>query len=559
VIRHLITTDLRRFRWLLAAWAGLVIAYAGLLWATPGFVHDRGRYDQLTTAILLLFFVVHVVPLVLVPVIVQADAAVGSDVFWLTHPIPPRALLAAKAILLTAAVVVLPATLETAAMIASRVPAAEAVRIAIDTLLAATVWLAVVMAASAITATFPRFALLCASAVVALAAWIIVMTAITRNRMQGSVAMLSVGVSPLPLASDGTKALVLMLGLVVAGSALLLVQYQRRQRLLSVPAGGASAALAILLAGWWPWPLLTKAAAPPEAIARSAQLAATTASLWFPTPYAVLQPDAWRAGRLTLHAAGIAPDWVAAVAMRDARVTLSDGTVVKTRSAGFLASPPIEGTDERPERVALRHLFAVDRLVSPLPPQGENVVGMVVTPAEYQRLTPAAYHGEFALQLSRLEIAGIQPLRPGAAYDGGVYQLALKDVAAATSRFLRFNAIETRATSLFDPGPAESYTVYAVNRARSQAIQGTVGLLAEVNAFAGFSVHVSAGLGGGYSRHGVGVDFSVFSQSDSDIVLDEEWMKQAELVVVRTTALGSVPRTIDIPLVTICTAKDGKC
>jgi len=36
-------------------------------------------------------------------------------------------------------------------------------------------------------------------------------------------------------------------------------------------------------------------------------------------------------------------------------------------------------------------------------------------------------------------------------------------------------------------------------------------------------------------------------------------MKQAELVVVRTTALGSVPRTIDIPRVTVCTAKDGKC
>ena len=563
MIRHLLVTDIRRFRWILAAWLSLVVVYALLLYVTPGLVGSP-RYDGLITAIVLLFLVTHLAPLVLVPLIVQADAPVGTDTFWVTRPIPPRALLAAKALLLTLVIVIVPALLELGAMIAARVAPAETVRIALDTVLTGVAWLALLMAASALTPTYPKFALLCASVVVAMALYLVVLQAILTSRMRGggAYAMLSVGPAPLPDAGDGTQGLIFLLGVILSACALLAVQYRRRQRIVSVPFGVVGVVLAFLAATWWPWPLLRAESRLPDWTS-GLRLTAESAVAPFdaPSPFGV-GGDQWRIGRLPLRTGGVSPEWFATASMRNASITLPDGTVIGSRSRGFGASPAPEGTNEPPQRVVMRHVLSVNRLADRWPPRGENVVAIVVSPDEYRLLEPAAvtYRGEFAVDLSRVDVAGTLPLRPDAAFNGGVYQLALRQTRRTPQGTLAFNAIETRATSTFDSGPRENYLVYAVNPTRSEAVEAHIDPFGEIGGMPGFGMTFSVGIGDGFARRGVTVTFTTFLGSNPvDLALDDEWFRNAHLVVVRTTPMGHVVRPLDVPGVTVCTSKNGEC
>jgi hypothetical protein len=560
VIRHLLVTDIRRFRWILAGWLVLLGAYSVLLFVTPTYVGSPG-YDNLNTAIVLLVMVTHLVPLVLVPLIVQADAPVGTDAFWTTRPIPPSALLAAKAILLALAIVMLPGLLELAAMTATHVAASERARIALQSVLESAAWLTLLMIASAVTANYAKFALLCASTVVAMAIGVIVMEAVIRSRMQESVGMLAVSVSPVPMpeSADGTSGLVFQLGLILAGCALLVVQYRRRQRIVSVPVGAGGVVLAFVAASWWPWPLLRAQAPLPEWTAGLRLSAASTAAPF--DAQGMYLGDQPRFGRLSLRVGGVAPGWFATASMRDASVTLPDGRVIRSRSRGFSASPSPEGTNEPPQRVAIRQLLSVDRVADRLPPRGENVVAITVTPDDYRRLesTTAVYRGSFVVDLLRVERAGTLPLQPNAAFDAGVYQLALRDIRRIPSSEIAFNAVETRATSMFDPGPDESYTVYAVNPARSEALEAVIYPLGEVGGFAGFGVHVSVGVGGGFTRRGVVVAFAAPSGEGLSFRADAEWFRNAHLAVVRTTPAGQVVRAVEIPGLRACTSQNGEC
>ena len=58
----------------------------------------------------------------MVPLVVQADPLVGTDAFWMTRPIPWRALLAAKVIPLWVFIAAVPVVAEAAAMVAYHVP-----------------------------------------------------------------------------------------------------------------------------------------------------------------------------------------------------------------------------------------------------------------------------------------------------------------------------------------------------------------------------------------------------------------------------------------------------
>jgi hypothetical protein len=547
VIRHLLATDLRRFRWTLTAWVVLLVAYGALLWVMPDTVGRQPRYETLGTALALLFFVVHFAPLVLVPVIVQADAAVGSDVFWVTRPIPPRALLAAKAILLALVIVIPPALLELAAMTAAHVPGPEITRIAMGTVLSSTVWLALLLAAAAVTPTYPKFALLGVSVVVSFAAWLVVYQAIVRSGAEGAVAMLSVAPVPVPESPDATNAVVFMVGLILSCCAALVVQYQRRQRTVSVPTGAGAVALAFLAASWWRWPLLPPSIPLPEWTAGVRITAAAGAT--FDPPASWMRPETPRVGRLPMRIDGVPPAWFASASLRDGTYTLADGSLVRTLHRGMSAWLPFEGTNEPPQRVAVRRLLSVNRLADRLPTQGDSGVATVASAGDIQRLQSmtAVYRGSFAVAFSHAEIAGVVPLRSGTTFDTGVYQLRLRDMIAAGPNSVTFNGIETQATSMFDSPAGGTYTLYALNRARSEAIEGLSVSQGELADFAGFGVHASFGVGQGFSRRGVAIVFPLRTLLPETLVIDDDWLRAAELVVVRTRQTGHVMHAIEVP------------
>jgi hypothetical protein len=546
MIRHLLATDVRRFRWTLAAWVALVGAYASLISIHPGTVDRKALFDALGTALLLLFFVVHLAPLVIVPMIVQADAAVGSEVFWWTHPIPPRALLAAKAILLGVVIVTLPASLELAAMLIAHVPPPEIARIAASTLLSSTVWLALLLAGSAVTASLPKFALLGVSVVVGLAASLIVWETIVLIGARNYNTLVSVGVGVAPETTDVTNFVVFLAGLIVACCAVLVLQYQRRQRIVSVPAGVGTLVAAFLAASWWPWPLIQTTVPPPD-WASGVRITTRSAGATFDSSSFGMRPEMPRTVWLPMRIDGLPPAWYASVRLDDGRYTLPDGSVIRTMIRGMSTLLPFEGTNEPPGRVAVRQLLSVNRLGDSESQMENNVVAIVASASDSQRLEgkTAAYHGSFTVAFSRVEIAGVIPLRSGARFDAGVYQLTLREMVAA-SNSVTFNGIETRATSLFDNHAAESYTLYAVNRARSEAVQGSSFARSRLDDVAGFGVHVSLWAGQGFERHGVDVAIPVHTSLPEPIRLDEDWLKNAQLVVVRTRQMGHIVRAIDL-------------
>src|SRR5256885_11020029 len=96
-IGHIVGKDLRRLRWPLVGWFAIVAA--GTLIATVGAdVALAGLAPQLGIAEMsqLLSIVYVVVLALLISMLVHADPLVGREAFWITRPIAPGSLMAAK-------------------------------------------------------------------------------------------------------------------------------------------------------------------------------------------------------------------------------------------------------------------------------------------------------------------------------------------------------------------------------------------------------------------------------------------------------------------------------
>ncbi|MEJ1973157.1 MAG: hypothetical protein WDM96_12060 [Lacunisphaera sp.] len=98
-IWHIIRKDILRDRWALLLWALLFVAQTGI-----GFVMlnkesaDRETIPFVQLAAFVLVFLQFVMGYVLVARLVQADALVGTNMFWLTRPVSAARLLGAKAL-----------------------------------------------------------------------------------------------------------------------------------------------------------------------------------------------------------------------------------------------------------------------------------------------------------------------------------------------------------------------------------------------------------------------------------------------------------------------------
>jgi hypothetical protein len=247
------------------------------------------------------------------------------------------------------------------------------------------------------------------------------------------------------------------------------------------------------------------------------------------------------------------------VTLRDAALTLPDGTVVGTRTRGFMAVPPAEGTGDPQQRAAVSQLLSVAHLADPHGEKGDTAIAIAIELRDYLRVqsTTMVYRGTFVVDLIRFEVAGRQPLAPGAMFDDGAYQLKLLDMGSAGGNAVTYGAIQTAATSMLDPGPQRSYAVYAVNRSRSEALEAMVFPMSPANEVAGFGVHGTFFAGPGFMRRGVRVIFPQ-TYSSKNVVLDDDWLKAAELVLVRRATVGHVVRNIEVGGVTAC-SPERKC
>ena len=178
LVAHLVRADARRFRLLLAAWVLIEVLSTVFTGVRPVLDADPRLVTAVQLLGTLLFFTRWLGMVVLIALVVQTHPLVGSDAFWMTRPIPPRALLASKMLLLGTTVVAVPVLCESVLMAASAAPIGPIVRVAVQTALFQALWLLALTALSATTRSLARFALVVGGLLVSVALLINIMFAV---------------------------------------------------------------------------------------------------------------------------------------------------------------------------------------------------------------------------------------------------------------------------------------------------------------------------------------------------------------------------------------------
>ncbi len=127
-----------------------------------------------------LFWVVEaLLTVVLISLIVHAHPTVGTNAFWLTRPVPPGVLLAAKLLLLTAVLIVLPTVADAVLLAFYHVPPAIAAGVLLQSSSIQLVLVLVLAVGAAVTLNLARFAILCGAVILTVAVAIGIGIAIT--------------------------------------------------------------------------------------------------------------------------------------------------------------------------------------------------------------------------------------------------------------------------------------------------------------------------------------------------------------------------------------------
>jgi hypothetical protein len=158
---HLLKKDLRRVRWLLAAWA-IVLATRSFLSvaafaSAPGDMMVQLVVDSFS---LLLPLLQLVLVLALIPLVVQEEPLVGTTAYWLTRPISGGTLLTAKALFLVIFFVLLPVSVETLNLAANGVIIRHLTLLMPHIFLEYLVYILPLWALAAMTANLARFAVI---------------------------------------------------------------------------------------------------------------------------------------------------------------------------------------------------------------------------------------------------------------------------------------------------------------------------------------------------------------------------------------------------------------
>ena len=554
-LSHLVSSDARRFRVLLAAWVLIQIAGTIFQGVQPALARDSRLATSVDLLAAMLFLTRWLGLVVIVPLVVQAHPLVGSDAFWMTRPISWRSLFASKAVLLGTMMVLVPALCELALMLASRVPLAEIAFVTLQSILFQAFWLFLIMALSATTRTLAGFALVVGSMLVALVLLLnIVVAVMVRNMPEGPRLTVVAGRS----VANPTGAVIMLTVVIAAAIAQLSVQYRTRSIRAAVGVGLAGVAVAILILVAWPShepPVPVPEWANRESALRLVAEAQKGEFKLFENGPSWSGSDGWQIGGVRLRLSGVEGGWLATVRLADGTVQFPDGTTLATAGNGYWSSPvPFESVDDSPLRVAMRHVLGVSRVreLSHDRFTVEAIPAIVVRQADYRRYSGAfgTYRGHFLVDLDHLEIAATLPLEPGAEFQDRrrriVIDQVLRQAQSASIRLREFTA-----ATMFDADELPPVSFYLRNRDAAEAVAGLAregpGMSAgfELPLVVGGDVS-SSGRGTGFTVTGNDIRFSDAPSGEPIVEINADWLSHAELVIVTTVPAGSVLRSLEI-------------
>ena len=451
LVLHLVRWDMRRFRLLLLLWLLLVAASAVLEGAWPAIAVAMSARNTVGITGNLLAVAEVFFSIVLVTLVVQEHALVGTSAFWMTRPIPRAALLSAKLVLLIAAIVLAPVVAEIVLMRVYGVSAREIAAVAAQSALFWVLWLAIIMVFAALTRNMAGFALVVGGVIVSLIVSLVTITSILMDGGREG--------PPIPIAApiDNPTADVVSTIVVIAGViASLLVLYRTRARPRAVAVGLAGLALSWGAANMWSWQFLAPAIETPAwAVDSSAlQLTAGPGPVNVDNAIAFGMPSSpvWRVVRSPMRLSGLPPAWSAGVGVRETSIRVKGHEALRSRVRGAPSSVAIDDAQSVQHHEVIRHLLSVQRLVTWMQQtKSESAVVLVARASELRQLAAdrGTYEGTFQLSLTRHGVEAVLPLRSGAAMRVGSYRLDVDFVQLLPSR-IRILARESDARSVFD-------------------------------------------------------------------------------------------------------------
>lgn len=553
LLAHLLKSDLRRFRLLIAAWIVLVSAGVVLYAVAPGVAGNTRLFDAVQATAGLLWLARQLLRVVLVTSVVHAHPVVGSTAFWMTRPIPPRLLFASKVILIFGVAVGVPVAGDLALAIAYHVPLREAAFAAFQTALANGAWVALLMTVAVLTQTLAQFALACGVAIMCAAlvpvAAELLGTLRTRSAFVGS-----------RVASDPLIPVVAAVVLLASLAAAWMVQYIRRNRSEAIAVGAAGFCVALVFGSLTPPPLVARHIEPPPWARNATALElrqnprnahpGTGTVYWLPAVSSREGASTSAVARGLLVLPDLPPGWFATAALREATL-VANGKTLACDGPAYLGTAALSraATGSNPIQVALGEALDVDRMMH-LQLYGAESAILFVVPNEGLNQLGAAkglYRGRFRLDLMHVEVLAALPLTSGETFQDDAYRITIGDVrldGVLNVRLLRSDVPTIRPRL----GRRPQYGFYLRNRGQREAAGGylrpaqarfIVPPLAAIVALSNITPGVE-----------VSGDLLTFRESPRTSQLGPdlmpEWLKGAELVVVRTTNAGTVERPLQI-------------
>ncbi len=543
-VGHLIAADLRRHPLLLAA--GVLVAVASTL--TAGLTSSL-PLDPTSRAVAglleeLCWIGSVVLIIITVAMMVQIHPLVGSDAFWMTRPIPPLSLLAAKLIVLSIVVVIVPALAEIGLMWAYGVPWGRMVQVSAEGLPFSVFLLVLLMSAAAITRSLPRYMLLLAGGVGCLAVAVGVLLAVMMSRLDDDV--------PLSGASrpdDPTGGMVTMALLVLAGLALLRNQYTSRSRLRAIAIGIGAACAAVLAGSYWPWPLLQPLEATPRWANQpsSARLEGMAGSLRSDTSSGFRSLKVWRTLSADVTLTGLEPGWSATIAPSRSSLEIA-GHVVWSSESG-MQGPVQTGTEPTgTEHAAFQSVLGVGRLFTPSR-QPTRTSLLAMRDADFQRLGAgrATYRAEAQLRLTRNYVEAVLPLVRGSYFHAGAHDVLLQDVERSSIQ-VHIVIRDSEPHSVFERVPWSPTQYFLRSRTVNEAVYAAYAQPVDTSRFSLLQL-VNMSPGGSstaFPPRTYTVEFDRADRLGQPWQLDDRWVDSAELVIVRSAPEGSVTRALEI-------------
>ena len=172
--------------------------------------------------------------------------------------------------------------------------------------------------------------------------------------------------------------------------------------------------------------------------------------------------------------------------------------------------------------------------------------------ADFRRYAPGTgvYRGRAAVELTREEVVATLPVQAGATFQDGPYRVVVDEVRIA-SESLGIRARISDARTSFDRRPTPTYAFYLRNQQRSEAVGSSIIVLQQNTLLTRLLPGLFFGnssSSNGFSASGQFIRFPPgYAPTEKDrLDIDEAWIAGAEIVIVRATAGGSVPRPLEI-------------